>query len=249
MNRVRIAMAAGVVGLAGILGGCTAEQEGDLAFALLGGMAAQQGDIGAATTIEGIQRMRQAERERSNIQQNVYVPPQQTQAQVYQPQQQVQLRPLTQAEQYVKSQQQIEQQAQPLKGQEGLIEINHKDLGYFTFIVCNYFEDFDRNGKIEVPEEVIGIKNKFNKREQVVVRFGTNIEGKIDDFDLKVLDSFGKDSVFRNNEIGRDYNKDLSYGSFRKFNPGELSAGDYTAVFYYKNLFLGRLDFTIFENE
>ncbi len=263
MRRVRTAIAFGVVGLAGVLGGCESvpQQEGydatqqqqkeeDIILALLGGEARRRGDTPAEATFEGIQRMRQAERSRSQV--NVYQgqgqqPPQAPQQQV----QQIQPRNLSQAEIYVLNQQEIERQRKPIEIRDGRTQIlQHDQLGEVNLITCNYFADFNGDGALTIPDEFVGIKVRFSTREQILVNISSRKEATDSLFDLRVLDSFGNDvkpsedieperKRLRSGKIGR------GYGAGRVYRPGGLEPGNYTAVFKYAGEFLGRRDIEV----
>ncbi len=101
---------------------------------------------------------------------------------------------------------------------------------------CHYFEDFKNDGL--QGEDFIGMNNEFRRNEKITVFFG----GATRDppARTKVFDSNG--TVIKDSGIALG-----GYGPLLTFSPGQLSSGNYAAVFYYQDQVIGKMEFRVTE--
>ena len=235
MDNLRRTIASGVVGLAGLLGGCEGMSDQQALGLLLGGVAPYSKDpqagASAAFLGEALVTADAAERSRSNIQQNVYVQPEGRSRDFTH-------NTLRKVNNYPNS---------------GFIQTFHRGMGEINLVTCTYFEDFNKDGVQMFPEEYIGIKDKFFRREQVVFYFCGQRINPGSKYSLIVLDGSGnkieskRDTALNRWSMEENPTQEKGYGAFETFKPFELDAGHYVATFGFDREFIGKLEIEVVE--
>jgi len=130
---------------------------------------------------------------------------------------------------YQQPQQQVGREELPFK------IFSDRELGNVHAVVCNYWKDFNGNGKMD-HDEYKGVKRSFGKDEKISIYLSGNV--KTAGFEYDLLDKNGK-------TVGTDALKEESYGLQESYEPGQLPAGTYTAIFKRSGKPITNLDFEV----
>lgn len=126
----------------------------------------------------------------------------------------------------------------------GPCNIYHRKFGGIIVGAFNYVEDFNNNGRLDYPEEYIGMKDAFEPGEKINVRL--NSAKRISDLSYKLVNQEGEisDSFSLKEENLKD-----SYGINRLYNAEgadkELPSGEYHAVWYSGDEMVAKWEFNI----
>lgn len=134
-------------------------------------------------------------------------------------------------------------------------------FGNLLVVSCNYTKDFNRNNKIDYPEEFVGIKNEFSTEELIEVRLFV-IASAMDretfpeiTYQLlnnrgELLENFSHMNMYSSGGLygqkEEDIKKEYSDGKMLK-GINKLSPGNYRAVWYSEGKFVAMHDFRVCE--
>ena len=113
------------------------------------------------------------------------------------------------------------------------------------FFACNFWKDYDADGRKDYPQEFMGIKNKFSSNEQInLVSHGAGLAGE--KLGLKILDA-SKKIVYENEfRVNYDHRNILtSEQNLMEILTNHENYGKFKAVWYMKNQEKGSCEFEI----
>ncbi|MBI2631938.1 hypothetical protein HYW75_02965 [Candidatus Pacearchaeota archaeon] len=127
---------------------------------------------------------------------------------------------------------------------------SHSKFERIIMATYNYISDLNNNNKYELPDEAVGIKERFSTKEKMTIQIGAS--KKIPDLIYKLTN--------RNGEIldtvsSKEGGYDSVYGLLRVYNDKEFSTGinltpgNYVALWYSGDEFLGKLEFEVYEEK
>ncbi len=220
------------------LNGCGSmnqNQRTGLALSLLGGsvsgLGARKGDLGAVAYGQAISNHGAAMANQSQVEQNVYVQPQNQQPQ--------------QTREYSNNQSQIQQNNRKKEFRADGFQTNLNPKFGETWIgTFNYFNDFNKDN-LAAYDELIGKKSKFSKDEKITCLFWSEklrseLNFKLFNQNGDIIDGHDKDEF---NSLGI-HNK----AKFVWFKPSHFKEGNYVAAWYSGDEFIDKIEFGVIDS-
>jgi hypothetical protein len=140
---------------------------------------------------------------------------------------------------------------------EGFKAGNDPLLKGYVIVSYNFSKDFNRNGVIDIPSELVGIKTQFREDERMEIKFITLREKDLIDLECKLYD--GRGNVINQGSVNGPGIKSLYnlqkeeyieiFGEDRLNEAVNLIPGTYRYNIYHNNRFITGLEFQIIPSQ